>query len=465
MKRAFISRISALALLAAVIVPLNGSFAQAAVPAAPQVELVSATCHAPENLVKIAGVDAASVNNMRVVITVGENDPIFIPKAYTALALAEGTKTFEDYLATFGKQASQYYGQNLKVALYYFDKNRTEDPSLYDPDMQARNKVRFIKLAEQTVTPVDPTSVCETIKPATPTVVAEVVDDFTQITVSGWDNNWTANYRFVVTVDGVSKAVPAAVTAEILEAGGQFILEELLPNAADYYGKEATVDVYFFDKEKRYAQDAYVDPASVGTAQPKVRFIRLASTTVTLTDPTQGETETEPAVPETEPAVPETEPVAPSTEPVTPEIKPILALDKEATIATDKVVISGSGFGAEETLRLELHSTPVFLAEVVTTTTGTFSVEVAIPAGTTPGKHDVVVVRKATGESLVALSLEVLASSAVPAPAQTVPSTPAKSGAVPQLAKTGADNLSLFLVGLGLVGLGGMVLRPRTRRS
>ncbi|WP_341579836.1 hypothetical protein [Microbacterium schleiferi] len=65
-----------------------------------------------------------------------------------------------------------------------------------------------------------------------------------------------------------------------------------------------------------------------------------------------------------------------------------------------QVVLSGGGFGPNETVQIELHSTPVVLASIPASATGTFSTTVTIPAGTAPGAHTLV----ARGLSVAATS-------------------------------------------------------------
>ena len=55
------------------------------------------------------------------------------------------------------------------------------------------------------------------------------------------------------------------------------------------------------------------------------------------------------------------------------------------------MAISGNGFAAGATLTVTLHSDPVVLATVAADAGGAYSVVVTIPAGTTPGTHQIVV--------------------------------------------------------------------------
>lgn len=55
-----------------------------------------------------------------------------------------------------------------------------------------------------------------------------------------------------------------------------------------------------------------------------------------------------------------------------------------------QVTLSGGGFGPNETVQIELHSTPVVLASIPASPTGTFSTTLTIPSTTTPGAHSFV---------------------------------------------------------------------------
>ena len=55
------------------------------------------------------------------------------------------------------------------------------------------------------------------------------------------------------------------------------------------------------------------------------------------------------------------------------------------------MTISGGGFAPGASLTIVLHSDPVVLATATADPNGAYSVTVTIPAGTTPGTHQIVV--------------------------------------------------------------------------
>ena len=85
------------------------------------------------------------------------------------------------------------------------------------------------------------------------------------------------------------------------------------------------------------------------------------------------------------------------------------------------VTISGDGFAPGASLVAELHSTPVRLAAFKAGADGTFSTTVTIPADTTPGLHEIVVVgagldgiRTITADITVVAALAAVATTPTP---------------------------------------------------
>lgn len=68
-----------------------------------------------------------------------------------------------------------------------------------------------------------------------------------------------------------------------------------------------------------------------------------------------------------------------------------LSLSNATTVAGGSVVISGSGYLANENIRIELHSAPVILGNVQADGSGNFTTNVVIPATTSAGSHNIVV--------------------------------------------------------------------------
>ena len=67
-------------------------------------------------------------------------------------------------------------------------------------------------------------------------------------------------------------------------------------------------------------------------------------------------------------------------------------LSAEAVQPGGSLRVSAGGFGAGESVRIELHSIPVLLETVVADSTGSIDLEVAVPSATAPGDHEIVVV-------------------------------------------------------------------------
>ncbi|MBA3653255.1 MAG: Ig-like domain repeat protein [Actinobacteria bacterium] len=70
---------------------------------------------------------------------------------------------------------------------------------------------------------------------------------------------------------------------------------------------------------------------------------------------------------------------------------PTLAVDPSTVVAGRQTTLSGTRWGADETLQITLQSTPVSLGMVRTDSAGRFSTLVTIPAGFDPGPHQIIV--------------------------------------------------------------------------
>jgi len=122
-----------------------------------------------------------------------------------------------------------------------------------------------------------------------------------------------------------------------------------------------------------------------------------------------------------------------------------------------QVVLSGGGFGPNETVQIELHSTPVVLASIPASATGTFSTTLTIPTGTVPGSHTLVA-RGLSSDREFSTPITVTASGS------------SSGGGASVLAEGGMDASALQLVGLiALLGTtllaGGAVLVLRRRQT
>lgn len=101
-----------------------------------------------------------------------------------------------------------------------------------------------------------------------------------------------------------------------------------------------------------------------------------------------------------------------------------------------QVTLSGGGFGPNETVQIELHSTPVLLSSVPASASGTFSTTLTIPTDAAPGPH-----------SLVARGLS--SNRTFSTPVTVTAARPASGGGASVLAEGGMDSTTLSLVGLG----------------
>jgi hypothetical protein len=119
-----------------------------------------------------------------------------------------------------------------------------------------------------------------------------------------------------------------------------------------------------------------------------------------------------------------------------------------ATVAPGKTItVTGSGFGAFSTVTMLIYSEPQVLTTVVTDGTGSFSVEVTVPAGLAVGQHTLVAAGVDAAGQLRYL---------------TLPITVTAGGAM--LAATGADVTAPAIGGLAAVLLGAGLLVVARRR-
>lgn len=124
----------------------------------------------------------------------------------------------------------------------------------------------------------------------------------------------------------------------------------------------------------------------------------------------------------------------------------------------DLIAVTGTGFGPNETVTIELHSDPVTLATATTDASGAFTASGTIPVDTPPGDHSIVV----TSESGTASMPISVTAAAVEPEAPTDPAAPTIPAA-PELAATGAGEQLQGSIALALLlgGLGLTVLRRR----
>jgi hypothetical protein len=121
-------------------------------------------------------------------------------------------------------------------------------------------------------------------------------------------------------------------------------------------------------------------------------------------------------------------------------------LTQKAVVPGEKHVLRLTGYLPNEVVTLVLHSTPQDLGTFTADSSGTLTVTLAAPAGTTAGAHNLVVTR-ADGTTV------------------SYPVTIAAAAAKPQLASTGADVTVPLVVGIGLepAGAGALFLARRGR--
>ncbi|WP_417510370.1 carboxypeptidase regulatory-like domain-containing protein [Microbacterium sp.] len=134
-------------------------------------------------------------------------------------------------------------------------------------------------------------------------------------------------------------------------------------------------------------------------------------------------------------------------------VEPSVRVDDTTPAAGATITITGQGFEPGETVRLELHSTPVVLGTVKVAPNGTFTAQVRIPAGTAPGAHTIYAFGL-TSNTVTATPITVVAASPSPS-----------SSGTGGLAVTGGDVPWNQLGGAALLLLVGGVLLYRRQRS
>lgn len=127
-------------------------------------------------------------------------------------------------------------------------------------------------------------------------------------------------------------------------------------------------------------------------------------------------------------------------------------LNKSCGPAGSQVVVIGHNFTPRATVSLTFHSTPTPLGTVTVTAGGTFNVKVTVPAGSS-GQHQIVATSTA-GE---------VATAAFTAPCSGSGASGA-GGNSGGLAGTGVAVISISVVGLVLLVVGGLFLVSSRRR-
>lgn len=138
-----------------------------------------------------------------------------------------------------------------------------------------------------------------------------------------------------------------------------------------------------------------------------------------------------------------------------PTTCPALSVSTTTPLAGESIVVSGTNFTPNTTIRIELHTAVTVLATVKSSAAGTFTTTVTLPAGVT-GSHTIVAVGGGT---------EGCPASPITIGIQTGPSS-TSTGGPPNgpPAFTGVDVLLLLLAAAVLLGAGIMFNRGGKRR-
>lgn len=157
-------------------------------------------------------------------------------------------------------------------------------------------------------------------------------------------------------------------------------------------------------------------------------------------------------------AVTEPTPTPGPTDPAA--VTPTITTDRPTYTPQAEVKFTVTGFGANETVRIELHSDPVQVATVTTDAAGAASGTFTLPADAAHGPHDVV----ATGE---ASNSRASTSITITSDADIADVNASASNTAEGLASSGAEGLTWMLVVAGvIVVLGaGLFLLSRGNRS
>ncbi|MFD5213800.1 LPXTG cell wall anchor domain-containing protein [Microbacterium sp. NPDC058345] len=124
-------------------------------------------------------------------------------------------------------------------------------------------------------------------------------------------------------------------------------------------------------------------------------------------------------------------------------VVPVLALSADTVRAGDRLDVRLSGFAADQTVQLWMHSTPVRLGDVVIGDDGTGSATLVIPASSAAGDH-AVVATDADGVELARADVAVTAGDG----------DAGDQGQLPQTGSDGALWLSVALAALATIALG-----------
>ncbi|CAH0261854.1 hypothetical protein SRABI76_03508 [Microbacterium oxydans] len=157
-------------------------------------------------------------------------------------------------------------------------------------------------------------------------------------------------------------------------------------------------------------------------------------------------------------------------------VEPVVTVDAASVAAGGQVTISGTGFGADAALRIELHSDPVVLGTATADAAGAFRTSVTIPVATEPGAHRIVVVGPGDVTVSAALTVTAAADGGVDTPGTGgTPGTgnagtggtgaSGQTGASDPLAATGADSIPFVLTAVALLGAGLLLVVLRRRRG
>ena len=243
---------------------------------------------------------------------------------------------------------------------------------------------------------------------------------------------------------------------------------------------EPTPEVAVTAGEPTPTSTSTTEPTSTSTTTPTPTSTTEPTSTST-TEPTPTSTSTEPprttGPPTTRPTPPNrpTDLPTPSDRPSgPPSDRPTPApkgtADSPTVTAGGDVRVSAEGFEPGETVRIELHSTPVVLGAVRADTDGRVHAQITIPDATRPGRHTVWLIGTDSGHR-VQVPLTVAAGAAGPRREGGAPTSAVVSAnpAVPHRVDTGAVTLrhgatSAIAIVLGaMMGLVLLSLRRQRR--
>jgi LPXTG-motif cell wall-anchored protein len=125
-----------------------------------------------------------------------------------------------------------------------------------------------------------------------------------------------------------------------------------------------------------------------------------------------------------------------------------ISLSPTSQNAGGSLTINSSGWMADSSVTITLHSTPVVLTTVKSDATGTVNVTVTVPSNTASGSHTI----ELTGTSTAGAPRTV-----------STPLTVTSTSGGGNLPRTGAAIAALFLVGIALFGVGSALSAARKR--